>query len=265
MGVITSKQLVRYARGQLGRPYWYGTFGQRSSLTLYRQKKAQYPARYKDADTASYLKQADESIKVHDCAGLVKGAIFCSGVIDAAPKYNCNFDRSADGIIQLCEEKGQVWTVDKMPKNITGLVMWKPGHMGVWDAETQTTIEAKGHAWGVCETTSTPWQKAGRLPPTWVIYENTPAPAPTPAPDPQGDKIMITVEQLKKGSKGPEVFAVQSILKGKNYKGKDGKVLALDSSFGGNTEHAVKSFQAKSGLTSDGIVGAKTWDALINK
>lgn len=260
---ITSKQLIRYARGQLGRMYTYGCFGQIGSEAVYISKLKQYPAKIGKWPKSSYTAGYGE--KWHDCAGLLKGAIFCQGNPEGKPVYNCNYDYSADGIIKLCEEKGEVWPIDKMPKNITGLVVWKPGHLGIWDADTQTVIEAKGHAYGVCETTSTPWQKAGKLPASWVIYDETPTPAPTPEPDPGEDKIMLTVDTLKKGSKGPEVFAVQSILKAKGYKDNDGHVLATDSSFGAKTEAALKKYQAANGLTVDGIAGAKTWNSLINK
>lgn len=77
------------------------------------------------------------------------------------------------------------------------------------------------------------------------------------------DKVMIELSVLRKGSKGSEVFTVQSVLKAEGYKGENGKVLALDKSFGGNTEYAVKSFQRDNGLAVDGIVGAKTWDKLL--
>lgn len=77
------------------------------------------------------------------------------------------------------------------------------------------------------------------------------------------DKVMIELSVLRKGSKGSEVFTVQSVLKAEGYKGDNGKVLALDKSFGGNTEYAVKSFQRDNGLAVDGIVGAKTWDKLL--
>lgn len=77
------------------------------------------------------------------------------------------------------------------------------------------------------------------------------------------DKVMIELSVLRKGSKGSEVFTVQSILKAEGYKGDNGKVLALDKSFGANTEYAVKSFQRNNGLAVDGIVGAKTWDKLL--
>lgn len=81
---------------------------------------------------------------------------------------------------------------------------------------------------------------------------------------PEGGKIMLEVKVLRKGDKCPEVFAVQSILKAKGYKGENGKVLALDQSFGGNTAYALANFQRDNGLVADSICGPKTWDKLIN-
>lgn len=86
---------------------------------------------------------------------------------------------------------------------------------------------------------------------------------PTPTPTPKGE-IELTVQVLKKGCKGAEVYAVQAILKAKGYKGKDGKVLALDSSWGANVDYAFGNWQKDAGLVADRICGAKSWDKLIN-
>ena len=56
---------------------------------------------------------------------------------------------------------------------------------------------------------------------------------------------------LRKGDRRSEVRRVQQILN-----------LYVDGIFGILTEEAVKEFQWRSGLTPDGIVGAKTWAAL---
>lgn len=60
--------------------------------------------------------------------------------------------------------------------------------------------------------------------------------------------FMIT---LKKGSRGYEVKQLQQKLN-----------LYVDGIFGVLTEEAVKAFQKSKGLTADGIVGPKTWNAL---
>lgn len=257
---ITNKQLVDYARGQLGRPYWYATYGTVSSVQLYNSIASRYPEKVKKWPLETYMNQLGQ--KVHDCSGLIKGAIFCNGVIDAAPKYNCKYDYSANGIISICEETGPY---EEVP-NIPGLVLWKPGHVGILVKRTGNVmqwIEAKGHMHGVVEKTDgQSWQKWGRLPASWIKYEDIPA--PTPEPDPEEDYIMLKVKELKKGMKDPNVLMVQSVLKAKNYKGEDGKVLALDSSYGKNTKFAVESFQKAKGLKVDGICGEKTWNALAN-
>lgn len=56
---------------------------------------------------------------------------------------------------------------------------------------------------------------------------------------------------LKKGSKGPEVGALQKFLG-----------LTADGTFGPGTEKAVKEWQAKNGLAADGIVGPGTWSKM---
>jgi len=64
---------------------------------------------------------------------------------------------------------------------------------------------------------------------------------------------------LKRGSKGPEVKAVQEELIRRGYDlGKYG----ADGDFGKATEAAVKKFQADNGLKADGIVGQATYAAL---
>ncbi|MDR1565161.1 MAG: peptidoglycan-binding protein [Oscillospiraceae bacterium] len=77
-------------------------------------------------------------------------------------------------------------------------------------------------------------------------------PAPTPAVNPY-PKPTTT---LKKGSKGNNVKWIQWALN------KKGSKLTVDGSFGTGTDTAVKTFQKKSGLTADGIVGPKTRDKL---
>jgi len=64
------------------------------------------------------------------------------------------------------------------------------------------------------------------------------------------------MQTLKKGSKGDEVRELQRLLREGGY------LVQIDGDFGIKTEQAVKMFQKLNHLTSDGIVGAKTWAAL---
>lgn len=78
-------------------------------------------------------------------------------------------------------------------------------------------------------------------------------PEPVP-PEPSSDK-----PTLKRGSKGEYVLILQTALKERGY---DIGSYGIDGSFGRCTESAVKAFQTDHGLTADGIVGKKTWEAL---
>lgn len=83
-------------------------------------------------------------------------------------------------------------------------------------------------------------------------------------------KVKVTMQKIYKdnssNSKG-QVRTLQRILNGANndkgYRGKDGKKLTVDGSFGANTDYAVRAYQKKHKLTVDGIVGQKTWNALL--
>ncbi|MHB1314278.1 MAG: C40 family peptidase [Christensenellales bacterium] len=62
---------------------------------------------------------------------------------------------------------------------------------------------------------------------------------------------------LRVGSKGEDVKTLQTLLNAQGY------TLKVDGIFGRGTEGAVKSYQTSQGLRADGIVGSKTWGALL--
>ncbi len=261
---ITNKQLVNYARGQLGRPYWYATYGQISSVMVYKSIAQRYPDRVKKWPKETYMAQLGQ--KVHDCSGLIKGAIFCQGDPEGLPKYNCKFDYSADGLINLCTESGPY---SKVP-NIPGLILWKSGHVGILVEVVNGVphwIESKGHNYGVVYAeTGTKWQKWGKLPASWITYEDTPA--PTPAPDPEGG-YDVKVKTLKRNPDGsamidPNVLVFQSMMNTLKIRDDDGRELVEDSHYGKRCEQTCKRFQKLRGLKVDGICGPATWDEIAN-
>lgn len=90
----TNKGLVEYCKKQLGLPYWWGTFGQIATKTLYDQKRKQYPKQYTWTNYKDYL-----GLRVHDCVGLIKGYLWTN---DGKLKYNAAQDKDVSGYKSNC-------------------------------------------------------------------------------------------------------------------------------------------------------------------
>lgn len=142
----TNSGLIEYCKAQLGLPYWYGTFGQKASASLYEAKKKQYPKYYTAKDFQSQYGQ-----RVHDCAGLIKGYLW-SDTPTSTPKYDSKTDFGATAFYQHCTKKGTIDTFDHVPGRL--VFKGKPSkmtHVGVYVGDGEI-IEAKGHAYGVVKT-----------------------------------------------------------------------------------------------------------------
>jgi len=159
----TAVGLIAYASAQLGRPYWYGTFGQTASEALFAAKKKQYPGYYTDSDFKSQYGQ-----RVHDCAGLIKGYLMSKGP-DGAPVYQGALDKSAEGLYTAAAEKGSVGTMPDEP----GVLVHMRDHVGVYIGGGYV-IEARGHRYGVVKTrlSERPWTRWSRCP--FIEYEAKP-------------------------------------------------------------------------------------------
>lgn len=237
----TNKGLVEYAKAQLGKPYWYGTFGQAASKELYEQKKNQYPNYY----TTPYN---GTTAKVHDCVGLVKGYLWCDDPQDSTADYNKAQDVSANGMRTACKTKGEMAT---MP-DVSGLLVFYNNHVGVYIGGGEV-IEARGRKYGVVKTklADRPWTSWGYCP--YITYE-------VPEQTETGNTVSVNLPVLKKGAKGDTVKVMQTLLMSKNYNlGGYGS----DGSFGGATEKALKAYQTDNNLDPDGSCGRKTWTKLL--
>lgn len=109
--------LVEYCKKQLGLPYWWGTFGQIATKTLYEQKKIQYPTQYLAND---YKYQF--GLRVHDCVGLIKGYLLSDeyGKLDFDMSTFRKYDKDVSGMLANCSETGDI---SAMP-NIPGLLVF---------------------------------------------------------------------------------------------------------------------------------------------
>lgn len=170
----TNTGLVEYAKAQLGKPYWYGTFGQTASASLYESKNKQYPNRYSKGNyRTGFSHQYGQ--RVHDCVGLIKGYLW-SDTPTSTPKYNSSQDVSANGMLSVCKEKGKISTIPEIP----GVLVFLDGHVGVYIGGGYV-IEARGHDYGVVKTKleDRPWTNWGKCP--WITYiKTTVKPTPTP-------------------------------------------------------------------------------------
>lgn len=253
MATKTNLGFVEYAKAQLGKPYWYGTYGQIATEALYKGKKKQYPQYYTATDFPSQYGQ-----KVHDCSGLPEGYLM-SESIDDVPKYNSKYDYSANGLRKACKEQGDIKTIPEIP----GVCVFYDGHVGVYIGNGYV-IEARGHKYGVVKTklSARPWKWWGKHPDIEYVEDKPKEDEPKEeTPDSAEKLVTVTVAQIRNGSRGEAVKTAQRLLRALGYDVGDAKT---DGAFGKVTEAAVKKFQSDKKLTVDGIVGAKTWGALVN-
>lgn len=101
---------------------------------------------------------------------------------------------------------------------------------------------------------------------TWAALLKTEQTKPEKEPEkepekpvaPTGSTCTVELPVVRQGNKGFTVVAVQMLLSKHDF-----SVKYTDGDFGPDTLAKVKAFQKAKGLTADGIVGSKTWGALL--
>lgn len=252
----TGQGLAEYAIAQLGRPYWWGTFGQTANAGLLAQKREQYPDKY-----GSYGDECKKQYgqKVHDCVGLIKGYLWCD-TPDSEPIYKAAQDVAVSGLYMVCHENGSIDTMPDTPG--VCVFMRDMSHVGVYIGDGYV-VEATGHARGVVKTklAGRGWGLWGK--PRWISYEAAATPAQPAQTATQATASTLTVTGLpllRYGDKGECVRSAQLLLIGRGYScGRCG----ADGEIGQDTYNAIIAFQRASGLQQDGIIGAQTWARLI--
>ena len=253
----TGQGLAEYALAQLGRPYWWGCFGQRADGALYAQKKKQYPGYYTAADFPSQYGQ-----KVHDCVGLIKGYLWCDSA-DGEPKYCGAQDVAVEGLYRKCSRKGSITTLPDTPGIC--VFMANMGHVGVYIGNGEV-VEAMGHAYGVVKTkvAGRGWAYWGM--PEWIDYgSENPSQSDAPTAIPREEDFTLGFRILREGCVGDDVRALQLMLKARGYQcgnyGANGD--GADGDFGASTKTKLISYQRVNGLEPDGEAGPDTMSALL--
>lgn len=255
----TGKGLKEYAIAQLGKPYWWGTFGQVADGALYAQKKAQYPDHYTATDFSSQYGQ-----KVHDCVGLIKGYRW-SDTPESYPKYVGAQDVAVEGLYAQCTQRGAITSLPEKPG--VCVFMAGLGHVGVYIGGGEV-VEAMGHAYGVVKTklAGRGWAYWGM--PEWISYDDAAVEAPSVGSadsSPKGGAFSLNFRILRKGCVGDDVRALQLMLKARGYQcgnyGANGD--GADGEFGASTKTKLISYQRVNGLEPDGEAGPDTMSALL--
>lgn len=249
----TGQGLAEYAKAQLGKPYWWGTFGQTANAGLLADKRQQYPDYYTAGDFPTQFGQ-----KVHDCVGLIKGYLWCD-TPDSEPIYKASQDVAVSGLFMTCPKNGSIDTMPDIPG--VCVFMRDMSHVGVYVGDGYV-VEATDRARGVVKTklAGRGWGLWGK--PRWISYDGAAQPTqPVQPAKPTGSALTVSgLPLLRFGDKGECVRSAQLLLIGRGYScGRCG----ADGEIGQDTYNAIIAFQRACGLQQDGIIGAQTWARLI--
>ena len=170
-------------------------------------------------------------------------------------------DKSANGMFSYAKSKGCAWgTMDTLPE-VPGIALRFDGHVGVYIGGGYA-VEERGFNYGCVKTkvSSRKWTHWYQLP--FVDYGDAVFTGGGAAkPDTPASEYTLGTRTLKKGSKGTDVKGLQEFLLQLGY---NLPRYGADGDFGGETETALKLFQARSGLAQDGVYGGDTHKALMD-
>ena len=178
--------------------------------------------------------------------GLGRLGADCSGAFYPVSHY----DTTAQGYYNRCITKGSIKGIPDKPCMVFVQGKKKIDHIGWYDGAGRV-YEMRSSKMN-CRHDAIDlkrWTYYGI--PDFVDYSDQ---------EPEEKTVMIELDVLRKGSKGEQVKTLQRLLKALGYSiGLSG----IDGDYGKKTEQAVVKFQSKERLKADGIVGQKTWEALL--
>lgn len=271
MATTKGQTIANYAISKIGCAYIYGGYGEKLCSPSFRKERASaYPEQknniYKNCPVLSGKQSTCQGCKyngkqAYDCAQLTRYACKAAGQ-ELVSGANSQWNNTP------WEQKD---TIDSLP-DVPGVILYhknskgKMSHTGVCIGGGKA-VEAKDAKSGTVETviknrTWTHWAALPGVLSGEVV--NTPAATAKPAEPSKESQTtttatgVISMNTLRKGSKGTQVKVLQFLL---NEKGHNAG--AADGIFGANTLNAVKAFQKAAGLAVDGVVGKNTWSKLL--
>jgi len=232
---------VAYIAAQVGALYVSGGQGQTATPALIRRLEKD-DGNYRRA-MASYNAHAaaGASLVCYDCSGLIVKFLLDNKLIVKDKTANGLFFDECGAI-----ERSELQAGDLMFKKYA--LKNQMYHVGVYMGDG-SVVHAKGRDDGVVRESADAagWNRFGRLK-CWRGAFNAAG----------------YTRLLKNGGKpymrGDDVRRVQQALENKGY-----DAGGADGIYGPKTEQAVKLFQKAAGLETDGVVGPKTWAALIGQ
>ena len=180
-----------------------------------------------------------DGVRCFDCRGFTRWLLAQAGV----PLYG----ESVTTQWETASNWAARGTIGTLPRGLVCCV-FRPGHTGMYQGNENVI-----HCSGTVKEEALPGK------PKWEHW-GVPAGLYTTE---ELRKAGLNVDEekntptLRRGNKGEAVEELQAILNAKF-----GFDLEIDGDFGKATETAVKEFQKQHNLTSDGVVGPKTWKAL---
>lgn len=277
---LTNVDFVKFLKGMVGQPYWYGTCVYKCTSALLNKKAGQYPTHYTDARMPTYKKHVTNKMIAADCVGLGKGFVWTNGGQNVLESIGNDGTWTAGYAINGCPDKGansmftyaksngfKYGKIDTLPE-IPGLAVRKDGHVGFYIGNGEV-VEAEGFSYGILITklNKRPWTDWYEFPGIKYTESGTGGTTSTVKPSTSTSTGTTTTNYefgsrtLKNGMSGNDVKELQEMLMEYQYIlskfGADGK-------FGAETERAVKQYQTENGLKVDGIVGPDTFASLLN-
>lgn len=238
---------TKYAKGGFGQLLTIAELARLSALYPdWYNKKCPYSG-YTHLTWFGYLSLfCDGSWFIADCIGLIKGiraGYRADGTVGNLTKA---IDQTCRQMVAELENK----TSDYKHAEADDMVWFSDySHAMIISERGKKDVESAPSLDGVKQVplTHQPPERvggAGRLP--WVDYNDV---------KPEDDEVKYSDFQIcRKGSRGDAVKTIQANVG-----------VFVDGDFGANTDRAVREFQRKKGLVVDGIVGEKTWEAIVNK